>query len=50
MHYGTFRGAFSANYEPVTEPPLRFKKAAEAEGLKWDEEVGLCNIGETVIV
>ncbi|PSN60823.1 Metallo-hydrolase/oxidoreductase [Corynespora cassiicola Philippines] len=50
MHYGTIRGAFSANYEPVTEPPLRFKKAAEAEGLKWGQEIGLCDIGETVVV
>ena len=50
MHYGTFRGALSANYEPVTEPPERWKKAAEAEGLVWGEEIGLCDIGETVIV
>jgi N-acyl-phosphatidylethanolamine-hydrolysing phospholipase D len=50
MHYGTFRGALSANYEPVTEPPERWKKAAEAEGLVWGEEVGLCDIGETVVV
>lgn len=50
MHYGTFRGGFSASYEPVTEPPQRFRKAAEAEGLHWGEEVGLCAIGETVVV
>jgi L-ascorbate metabolism protein UlaG (beta-lactamase superfamily) len=50
MHYGTFRGAFSAQYEPVTEPVERWKKAGEAEGLKWDEEVGLCDIGGTVVV
>ena len=50
MHYGTFRGAFSANFEPVNEPPERWKKVAEEEGLKWDVEVGLCDIGETVVV
>ncbi|KAH8732892.1 beta-lactamase superfamily domain-containing protein [Phaeosphaeriaceae sp. PMI808] len=41
MHYGTFRGAFSAQYEPVTEPAERWKKGAEVEGLKWGEEVGV---------
>jgi L-ascorbate metabolism protein UlaG (beta-lactamase superfamily) len=50
MHYGTFRGAFSAQYEPVTEPVERWKKGAEAAGLKWGEEVGLCDIGGTVVV
>ncbi|KAF2179673.1 Metallo-hydrolase/oxidoreductase [Zopfia rhizophila CBS 207.26] len=50
MHYGTFRGSLSAHFEPVTEPPQSWKKAAEAEGLKWDEEIGLCDIGETVVV
>jgi L-ascorbate metabolism protein UlaG (beta-lactamase superfamily) len=50
MHYGTFRGAFSAQYEPVTEPVERWKKAAEVEGLEWDVEVGLCDIGGTVVV
>lgn len=50
MHYGTFRGQFSASFEPVTEPPQRFKKAAEAEGLQWGEEVSLCDVGETVVV
>jgi L-ascorbate metabolism protein UlaG (beta-lactamase superfamily) len=50
MHYGTFRGAYSAQYEPVTEPVERWKKAAEAEGLEWEEEVGLCDIGGTVVV
>lgn len=50
MHYGTFRGAFSANFEPVTEPPERWKKGAEAEGLEWGVKVGLCDIGETVVV
>lgn len=50
MHYGTIRGGISINYEPVTEPAQRFKKAAEAAGLQWGEEIGLCAIGETVIV
>ncbi|KAF2270348.1 Metallo-hydrolase/oxidoreductase [Lojkania enalia] len=50
MHYGTFRGNLSAHYEPVTEPPLRWKNAAEAEGFRWNEEIGLCDIGETVVV
>lgn len=50
MHYGTFRGAYSANFEPVTEPPERWKKSAEAEGLEWGVEIGLCDIGETVVV
>lgn len=50
MHYGTIRGGISINYEPVTEPTRRFKKAAEADGLQWGEEIGLCDIGETVVV
>ena len=50
MHYGTFRGQFSAGFEPVTEPPERWKKAAEAKGLEWDVDIGLCDIGETCIV
>jgi L-ascorbate metabolism protein UlaG (beta-lactamase superfamily) len=50
MHYGTFRGGYSQHYEPVLEPPARWKKGAEAAGLKWGEEVDLCAIGETVVV
>lgn len=50
MHYGTFRGAFSAAYEPVTEPSERWRKVAEAQGLAWGDEVSLCDIGETVVV
>lgn len=50
MHYGTIRGGFSANYEPVTEPPQRFKRAAEAAGLRWGEDIALCAIGETAVV
>jgi L-ascorbate metabolism protein UlaG (beta-lactamase superfamily) len=56
MHYGTFRGNISAYYEPVTEPPERWRAAAEKEGLKWRSdgeqgwEIGVCGIGETVVV
>lgn len=50
MHYGTFRGNISAHYEPVTEPPERWKKVCEEEGLSWGNEVALCGIGETVVV
>ena len=50
MHFGTFRGSYSANYEPVTEPPERWRKGAEAAGLEWGVDVGLCDIGGTVVV
>ncbi|KAJ4345408.1 uncharacterized protein N0V89_011538 [Didymosphaeria variabile] len=50
MHYGTIRGGISMNYEPVTEPAQRFQKAVEAAGLRWGKDVGLCDIGETVVV
>ncbi len=50
MHYGTVRGGLSAQYEDVREPPRRFKEACEKAGLKWGEEVGLCDIGETVVI
>ncbi|KAF2467450.1 N-acyl-phosphatidylethanolamine-hydrolyzing phospholipase D [Lindgomyces ingoldianus] len=50
MHYGTFRGSLSEHFEPVTEPPERWKSAAEKEGLVWGSEVGLCDVGETVVV
>ncbi|KAF2001240.1 Metallo-hydrolase/oxidoreductase [Amniculicola lignicola CBS 123094] len=50
MHYGTLRGAFSAQFEPVTEPPERWKKGAIADGLEWGKEIGLCDVGETVVV
>ena len=50
MHYGTFRGGLSSQYEDVREPPVRFAAACKKAGLKWDEEVGLCDIGETVVV
>lgn len=50
MHFGTFRGAYSASYEPVTEPPERWRKGAEADGLRWGVDVDLCDIGGTVVV
>jgi N-acyl-phosphatidylethanolamine-hydrolysing phospholipase D len=50
MHFGTFRGAYSAAYEPVTEPAERWMKGAVAEGLVWGEEILLCDIGGTVVV
>lgn len=50
MHYGTVRGGISAQYEDVLEPPRRWREAAEKKGLVWDKNVGLCAIGETVVV
>ena len=50
MHYGTFRGAYSANFEPVTEPSERWRAGAEDKGLKWGIDVALCDVGETVVV
>lgn len=64
MHYGTVRGGLSGVYEPVTEPPRRWREAAEKEDL-WcgggvegkgstvdqsKEGVGLIDIGETIAV
>ncbi|KIW09204.1 uncharacterized protein PV09_00132 [Verruconis gallopava] len=50
MHYGTIRGGISGQYEEVTLPPRRFEEKAREAGLKWGEEIGLCDIGETVAV
>jgi N-acyl-phosphatidylethanolamine-hydrolysing phospholipase D len=64
MHYGTFRGGISGQYEDVREPPRRWREAAikhdfwcgggvEGDGGPVDksfEGVGLCDIGETVTV
>lgn len=50
MHYGSIRGGISAQYEDVREPPRRWKEMAEKDGLKWGDEIALCDIGETVIV
>ena len=50
MHWGTVRGGLSAHYEDVREPPKRWKEAAEKNGLIWGEEIGLLDIGETLVV
>ena len=64
MHYGTFRGGISGQYEDVREPPKRWREAALKEdlwcggGVEGDgghvncdkQGVGLCHIGETVAV
>lgn len=50
MHYGTVRGGISAQYEDVLEPPVRWRTSCEARGIKWGEEAGICDIGETVLV
>jgi len=50
MHYGTIRGGLSSQYEDVREPPKRWKECCEKAGLKWGEEIGLCDLGETVAV
>ena len=48
-HWGTFRGGLSQYYEPVTEPPRKWRECAEKEGL-WGTECLLCDVGETVMV
>jgi N-acyl-phosphatidylethanolamine-hydrolysing phospholipase D len=64
MHYGTFRGGISGQYEDVREPPRKWREAAikndiwcgggvEGNGDPADtsnEGIGLCLIGETVVV
>ncbi|KAF2101859.1 Metallo-hydrolase/oxidoreductase, partial [Rhizodiscina lignyota] len=50
MHYGTIRGNLSAHYEDVREPPKQWKECCEKAGLKWGQEIGLCDIGETLLV
>ncbi|KAF8195774.1 beta-lactamase superfamily domain-containing protein [Mycena galopus ATCC 62051] len=50
MHYGTVRGGLSAQYEDVREPPKRWKEACEKNGLKWNDEIFLCDVGETVVI
>jgi N-acyl-phosphatidylethanolamine-hydrolysing phospholipase D len=50
MHWGTVRGGISAHYEDVREPPRRWREAAEKRGLVWGKDVGLLDIGETVVV
>lgn len=50
MHWGTVRGGISAQYEDVREPPRRWREATEKNGLVWDKEVGLLDIGETLVI
>ena len=50
MHYGTVRGGLSQYFEEVTEPPRRFQEAVELAGLKWGQEVGLIDVGETAVI
>ncbi|GAB7347514.1 hypothetical protein MBLNU459_g4414t1 [Dothideomycetes sp. NU459] len=49
MHWGTFRGGISGQYEDVRDPPRRWREASEKAG-KWGTECGLVDVGETVIV
>ena len=50
MHWGTVRGGISQEYEDVRDPPKWWREAAEQAGLKWGEEVGLLDIGETLVL
>lgn len=50
MHYGTVRGGISQYFEEVTEPPRRFKEACEKDGRIWGEDLGLLNVGETLVI
>ncbi|PIA91709.1 N-acyl-phosphatidylethanolamine-hydrolyzing phospholipase D [Cercospora beticola] len=65
MHYGTVRGGLSAVFEPVTDPPRRWREVAQKQdqwrggGVEGDgspvdvassDGVGLCHVGETVAV
>ena len=50
MHWGTVRGGLSQEYEDVRTPPRDWKTAAEEAGLTWGQDVGLMDIGETLIV
>ncbi|MCJ1473551.1 hypothetical protein MMC13_002202 [Lambiella insularis] len=50
MHWGTVRGGISGYYEDVRDPPRRWKEAAQKNGLVWGEQVGLLDIGETLVL
>ena len=50
MHWGTVRGGISQEYEDVRDPPKWWKEAAEKSGLVWGDEVGLLDVGETLIL
>jgi N-acyl-phosphatidylethanolamine-hydrolysing phospholipase D len=50
MHWGTIRGGVSQEYEDVRDPPKWWREAAEQAGLKWGEEIGLLDVGETLVL
>jgi len=50
MHYGTFRGGISQEYEPVTKPPEWWKSAANEANLQWGKNISLMNVGETRVL
>lgn len=50
MHYGTVRGGISQYFEEVTEPPRRFQEACEKDNKIWGEELGLIDVGETLVI
>ena len=50
MHWGTVRGGLSQEYEDVRDPPKWWREAAEQAGLKWGKEIGLLDIGETLVL
>lgn len=50
MHWGTVRGGLSQYYEDVRTPAKNWKIAAEEAGLHWGDEIGLMDIGETLVV
>jgi N-acyl-phosphatidylethanolamine-hydrolysing phospholipase D len=50
MHWGTVRGGISGDWEDVRDPPKWWREAAEQAGLKWGEEIGLMDIGETLVL
>lgn len=60
MHWGTFRGGLSAQYEDVRVPPREWRRVCEEEGVWGDgvhggeggkkEGCGLIDVGETAIV
>ncbi|EXJ86644.1 hypothetical protein A1O3_03597 [Capronia epimyces CBS 606.96] len=50
MHWGTVRGGLSAQYEDVRTPPRHWRQAAEEAGLSWGEEIGLMDVGQTLVL
>ena len=50
MHWGTVRGGISAQYEDVRDPPRRWREEAQKKGLTWGRDVGLLDIGETLLI